>query len=313
VTNQPTQPASGGTAKAPQQSLGQGFRFPPWRAPTRLDALLFFLALPVGLALMFSLVEIRLTKDVPYNEAIIYMVLHMFIAWWTVSLGCYLIKFLCRNWRPPARFVCVMGFVIALIPAAMMYQTLGNYYETISPAFAANWTGFQQPSWDFEYLLYFVRFSIPALPLFLIGVYGYRLLTGVSFFGYEPRFPAVQQGDSSAEPRWQTPRIGQIGDSKLPADAVILAVKAEQHYVQIWTNEGEDLLRFRFSDVPATLSASNGAQVHRSWWVNFDAVTEIIEAGKKTELKINDELSVPVSRSYKNAVREHMNLSQAPA
>jgi len=282
---------------------GSGLRFPQWRAPDRVDALLFFVLLPIAIAFLFSLVEIRLTKDVPYPVALLYMVLHMFVAWWMVSAGCFLIKYICRNWRPPGRAVCVMGFVVSLIPAAMLYQWLGNTYEQYSPEFAANWTGFQQPSWDIDYLLYFIRFSIPALPLFMAGVYGYRLLTGVNWFGYKPRQPQPTETTVSAT---AVPRAGQIAECTLPADAVILAIKAEQHYIQIWSDAGKELVRYRFKDLSNDFADANGAQVHRSWWVNFDAVSSIDDSGSKAELFINDELTVPVSRSYRNEVRSRL-------
>ena len=43
---------------------------------------------------------------------------------------------------------------------------------------------------------------------------------------------------------------------------MVYAIKAEQHYIQIWSDQGSDLVRFKFSDLPVTLADCNGVQVH---------------------------------------------------
>ncbi|MGI9290630.1 MAG: LytTR family DNA-binding domain-containing protein, partial [Gammaproteobacteria bacterium] len=74
------------------------------------------------------------------------------------------------------------------------------------------------------------------------------------------------------------------------------------HYIQIWSDQGNDLVRFRFKDIPELLTEYNGTQVHRSWWVNLELVKDHARDGRKLELKLTDKLTVPVSLSYKNAV-----------
>ena len=166
--------------------------------------------------------------------------------------------------------------------------------QRIHTVFAANREDTVKASWSFEYLLHFIRYSLPILPTFLAGVYGYRYVTGVDWFGY-PKKADQEESDYATPARIRLPATAElIAGSKLDSDAILLAVKAEQHYIQIWSDKGTDLVRFKFSDLPATLENTNGAQVHRSWWVNFDEVRETEKQGRKLELIINDELRVPV-------------------
>jgi len=274
---------------------------PPARNPQLIDYLLFFIAIPVIIAFIFSMVGTRLTTHMPYLDSLAYMVLHMFIAWWAVSVCAWAVKLACRSWTPPVIAICVMGFFVSIVPAAFMFQTVGDYFANLYPAFAENRADDNLPSWDINYLFHFIRYSIPALPMFLAGVFGYRYVTGVDWFGY-PTEETIETVEEKTDPLLGDATAGLIEGCSLPDDAILLAIKAEQHYIQIWSDKGKDLVRYRFKDIPELLADYNGAQCHRSWWVNLELVREHEIHGRKLELVLTDKLSVPVSLSYKNAV-----------
>jgi len=289
----------------PAQKL-VGRNRPQRRAPVGLDYLLFFFGIPAAMGIIFSLVGTRLTNGMPYLDSLVYMIIHMLTAWLPVCLGAYLVKYSFRNWQPPVIAVCLIGLLIAIMPTAFLFQKLGDLYSSIYPVFAANRADDALPNWDMQYLLHFIRFSIPILPIFLAGVYGYRFIMGVDWFGYGTADEYAEDDATSTGTVTQAKSVAAtaalIEGTKLPADAVLLAIKAEQHYIQIWSDQGKDLVRYRFRDLADTLDKCNGAQVHRSWWVNVDQVRSFEPAGRKLKLIMNDELSVPVSLSYKNAV-----------
>jgi len=303
-------PATVRQLESPQADDSAIFRTaaPLQREPRPLDYALYLIGIPAVLGLVFSLVGTRLTYGMPYPDALVYMLLHMFTAWWSVNLGAAITKYSFRSWQPPTLAVCLIGLLIALIPAAFLFQKLGDYYATLYPVFATNRADNVIPAWDFAYLMHFLRYSLPVLPTFLAGVYGYRYATGVDWFGYpQDRTTELSDNNQSVdEPAISSANVGLIEGSKLPADSTILAIKAEQHYIQIWSDQGTDLVRYRFSDIPSILANCNGAQVHRSWWVNLDSVQTCNRNGRKMELVISDELTVPVSLSYKNAVLQHL-------
>jgi hypothetical protein len=295
-----------GSSQTPDSA---GFRSPAplRRAPRPLDYPLFFIGVPVGLAIVFSLVGTRLTYGMPYFDALIYMMLHMFVAWWSVNLGAAIVKWCFRSWQPPAIAVCILGLLIALIPAAFLFQMMGDFYATLYPVFATNRQDSVVPNWDLPYLVHFIRYSLPVLPTFLAGVYGYRYATGVDWYGYR-RQPVPAKNLAEAEPtgsheeaaRQATAKL--IAGSKLPPEAHIIAIKAEQHYIKIWSDQGTDLVRYRFRDLSKRLRDCNGNQVHRSWWVDLDSVQSFRQTGRKLELTIGPDLTIPVSQSYKNTV-----------
>jgi DNA-binding LytR/AlgR family response regulator len=56
--------------------------------------------------------------------------------------------------------------------------------------------------------------------------------------------------------------------------AEVWAVEAEDHYLRLHTSKGQDLILMRLADAVAELEGIEGAQVHRSWWVARDAITD---------------------------------------
>lgn len=80
--------------------------------------------------------------------------------------------------------------------------------------------------------------------------------------------------------------------------AALYGFSAEDHYLRVYTDRGEELVLLRFADALRELSNANGLQVHRSWWVMKDSVTDVrTEAGKKV-LILKSDVSAPVSRTY---------------
>ena len=79
-----------------QESPGLRRAAPQRREPVWQDYLLFFIGIPVALAVLFSMVGTRLTNGMPYLDSLLYLVLHMFTAWWPVCLGVFFIKFCFR-------------------------------------------------------------------------------------------------------------------------------------------------------------------------------------------------------------------------
>ncbi|KPP81145.1 MAG: hypothetical protein HLUCCA04_09145 [Oceanicaulis sp. HLUCCA04] len=86
--------------------------------------------------------------------------------------------------------------------------------------------------------------------------------------------------------------------------ARLISMCAEDHYLRVRTDAGEALILMRLSDAIAACGALAGAQVHRSWWVARDAVTDARKGDGRGTLILEDGSEVPVSRSYYPALRE---------
>jgi hypothetical protein len=78
--------------------------------------------------------------------------------------------------------------------------------------------------------------------------------------------------------------------------AALFAVEAEDHYLRVHTDAGEELITARFGDAMAELARAPGFQTHRSWWVAADAIDEVRWRRGRGEAKLKCGLVVPVSR-----------------
>ncbi len=77
----------------------------------------------------------------------------------------------------------------------------------------------------------------------------------------------------------------------------LLALAAEDHYLRVHTDLGDDLVLMRMADAVALLADVPGARVHRSWWVARAAVTGQRRDGDRLFLTLETGLSAPVSRA----------------
>lgn len=83
----------------------------------------------------------------------------------------------------------------------------------------------------------------------------------------------------------------------------LLAVSSEDHYVRLFSDNGDQLIAMRFSDALSSLEPGDGLQVHRRWWVAADAVESATRSGDGMELRLRNGMTVPVSRSYLQQAR----------
>lgn len=86
----------------------------------------------------------------------------------------------------------------------------------------------------------------------------------------------------------------------------VLWLAAQEHYVQITTTREVRTELYRFSDLVRNLQAADGMQVHRSHWVAFAAIADMTRAGQSTRVTLTTGDTVPVSRTYRARLEEHM-------
>lgn len=86
----------------------------------------------------------------------------------------------------------------------------------------------------------------------------------------------------------------------------LLLLKSELHYLQVVTDQGSTLILYNLGDAIAQLPETEGLMVHRSYWVAYDAIDELVRRGRQGELKLRDGQTVPVSRNRMQAVRNSL-------
>jgi hypothetical protein len=79
--------------------------------------------------------------------------------------------------------------------------------------------------------------------------------------------------------------------------AALLAVEAEDHYLRVHTDAGDELIAARFGDAMAELACAPGFRTHRSWWVAAEAIEDVRWKKGRGEARVKGGLTVPISRS----------------
>ena len=84
----------------------------------------------------------------------------------------------------------------------------------------------------------------------------------------------------------------------------LLHLHMQDHYVEVHTEAGSDLVLLRFRDALREVEALDGARVHRSHWVARSAVAGVERRSGRIALRLVNGREVPVSRSFAPALRE---------
>ena len=86
-------------------------------------------------------------------------------------------------------------------------------------------------------------------------------------------------------------------------EARLLAVEAEDHYLRVHTDAGDELITARFGDALQELAGWPGFRTHRSWWVAACAIEDVKWNRGRGELRLTTGMVVPVSRSQAPALK----------
>lgn len=83
-----------------------------------------------------------------------------------------------------------------------------------------------------------------------------------------------------------------------------LHLTVSDHYTEVTTTLGRELILLRFADALGELGAVPGLQVHRSHWVSDAHFERLVRDNGRIAILLRDGTEVPVSRTYAAAVRQ---------
>jgi hypothetical protein len=230
---------------------------------------------------------------------------HAFVPWWTSCLVTRAWMIVLRPWRPPQLVLLLLGTSVAcvlILPYSnALTLALQDYFAQtgVSPPTV--------PAEHLEFWSYAVRASIVWIIVNLI----FDRWVGLPRYRYDDGPDAPRRSQPQAFEHSGTGETGasdtdpdNLGDlrprflGRLPANLTatdIVLLKAEQHYVQAHTRDRRFMTLYRFSDAIAELGDELGLQVHRSFWINKDAVEAVRKGDRKMQLDMVDGTVVPVS------------------
>lgn len=115
--------------------------------------------------------------------------------------------------------------------------------------------------------------------------------------------------DTKCEVKGTAPLLERLPPQKR---GELLRLSVQDHYTEIVTTRGRQLVLLRFSDALKEIGQTEGLQVHRSHWIaDADAVSLRKQAGR-LHVITRDGTEIPVSRSYSAAVQARFT-AHAPA
>ena len=78
----------------------------------------------------------------------------------------------------------------------------------------------------------------------------------------------------------------------------ILAISANDHYIEVQTANGSHLLRMSLAEAINQLPDDVGMQVHRSHWVNLESISKLEVIGTKNCVVLIGGIKIRVAKSY---------------
>lgn len=298
---------SSGTQQTRNWLFELAARWPAGGAGPRLLQLQlwFYLGVPFINGFMLGWLQVGRTAEWPKPVALLYWLGVSFLGLYVFDLGTRPIARVFRTWRVPLWVTLltgqmilsplvltplvdlwrqwVYGFLPAGDPLPQSALTLAMFLQSL-PTNVAFWLGIN--------LLFYYGFGMPRMGYIPPSAGSVtRAGDGSNAAHGEPAGqPAMAAGKPSFLARVRADRRGPL-----------LALRAEGHYLRVYTEVGSDLILCRMSDALNELDEQEGARVHRSWWVAERALS-----GERSaeSLQLRNGLRVPVSRSYRLHARE---------
>ena len=218
----------------------------------------------------------------PFGTAEHLRLLPRILYWQVLCFGTYLTGAALIG--PMLRALTRRGILRAV--AALIAATVAGLAVTAEVA-ALNWAVFDLPPTELRYLV----------DLALNGIVISATITVAS----------LVLDHTAADATNQTPEATPIPLlDRLPLDkrGPLISLSVQDHYVEVTTSAGREMLLMRLSDAIRETNPVAGLQVHRSHWVALEQVRSARRDGARAVLTMSDGRDIPVSRSNIAAIRE---------
>lgn len=147
-----------------------------------------------------------------------------------------------------------------------------------------------------------------ALPLCLIFCFLSYLTAGL---GHKDEPVEAAEAENPPPPSVRE-RPAILDRLELARRGPLLRLSVEDHYTEIVTTRGRQLVLLRFADALREIGDTQGLQVHRSHWVADAGVASLLRKAGRLYVVMQDGTEIPVSRSYSAAVQARFTV-HAPA
>jgi hypothetical protein len=293
---------------------------PPWLGRTRdWRWLLLYLGVPSLIGLMSGMNNWAILEIAGYEQTLVFYAGHSFLPWWVSGIATYALYRLLAFWELPPVVLLVLGGTVACF-------VILPYVNWVTTVLSVGWLpgdvdGSRSASHIMRHVGFWPLVARAVVSWTLInlafdrwlGLPRFRYTTPVSApdSGEPDDTTAVAPADEGADSNGAAvavvaPIAGQRLLQRLPAEvplSAVIAIKAEQHYVKVYTAERSFMTLYRFSDAIAEMDPVAGAQLHRSWWVRLDAIQRLRRDGRRYAAILANGLEVPISSSNRGVIQ----------
>lgn len=213
--------------------------------------------------------------------------------WWMLLMGAYVfvrpwifaLSWVATATALPSRIVVLWGVIATSVPLAMLWRAVGqDAYRELN-----GYSGL-----------------LPFSLLCALAVLGTERWAATANERIEMHRRLQEQAvlaPVEAAPLRETPKkpegigIPQL-HSRLGAsfEGPIIALQSEDHYVRVYGPKGNELILIRLRDAITEMEGVAGMQVHRSWWVAFDGIAAVDQAGRNCSIRLRNGVDLPVAR-----------------
>jgi hypothetical protein len=146
--------------------------------------------------------------------------------------------------------------------------------------------------------------EVPDTPLTAFRSFGVVLVIClvIETAGEVLGFRQLSQVDLEQQPTPDGPAL--LLRLPLQKRGALLSLSAQDHYVDVVTSKGQEMLLLRLKDAIRETAPVRGLQVHRSHWVALAAVSAAERRGDGAILTLTNGQTLPVSRAFMPALRE---------
>ncbi len=148
-------------------------------------------------------------------------------------------------------------------------------------------------------------FELDAILILGTNVIVISIIIAAAFVGIQRHVTGAAEGQMKGAATTAGPTPPRLL-ARLPLEkrGRLISISVQDHYVEVATSTGTDLILMRLSDAMDETGDVAGMQVHRSHWVATGEVTAARRDGARAILTLSDGRDIPVSRTYVPAVKE---------
>jgi hypothetical protein len=275
--------------------LAEGGRTTAGRASGNRLWLIFWIGVPLFIGLLLGWAQAGSARQLDRGLALLFVMSGVLPAWWSYGLLAAALRRLVPSLPTP--LLLLLAPVIGSMFLRPLY--LGRKALFGIPHNDAAFPSLQEPVAMVISLLYGNLLGIicfPLMALFFRAMFDFDVMGGRQQARAD--LPAVL-------PPAVMPQTGVLARIPARLGADVRALVAAEHYLRVITAEGEAMVLYRLGDAirDMELAGIRGVQVHRSYWVATAAITGNSRDGSRISLEIAGGLTVPVSRSYRQALK----------